>query len=301
MEYERGQESFYYYWLNSLPKVFNNGASMTYACFDCLPPYAAWLSLSERQNFVNFQKAAKYLPLSEDILSNVVVLRWAYNVARTRSTRITDPNTGTTEYVIPPMADMFNHGTETEAEVSFDSDGNCFVYATCDVPANSPLRISYGNPVNPSPLFAKYGFLDESSPATYCKLMHTKKEMEELGYEFNDLLFYKDTGDISPQVWDTILYYVLSQNDPSSAQGFYQAVVNGDEATKSEYHNSYFPYTLEEMKNHVDGTLRDLEKWSLRARSYDVQTHPRVPVILKHNGFVRETFLRVKDNLDRMG
>lgn len=84
-EYEKGQESPWYTWLDSLPRIYNTGASMTYACFDCLPPYAAWLALSERQNFVNFQKAAKFTSLNEEIVSNVTVLKWAYNVALTRS------------------------------------------------------------------------------------------------------------------------------------------------------------------------------------------------------------------------
>ena len=50
---------------------------MTYACFDCLPPYAAYLALSERQSFVNFQKAIKNAPFDEEILKNVTLLKWA--------------------------------------------------------------------------------------------------------------------------------------------------------------------------------------------------------------------------------
>ena len=57
-EYENGENSHWYPWLNSLPRIYDTGASMTYACFDCLPPYAAYLALSERQNFVNFQKVS---------------------------------------------------------------------------------------------------------------------------------------------------------------------------------------------------------------------------------------------------
>ena len=57
VEYEKGENSPWYSWLNSLPRMYNTGASMTYACFECLPPYAAWLAMSERTNSVNFQKA----------------------------------------------------------------------------------------------------------------------------------------------------------------------------------------------------------------------------------------------------
>ena len=88
--------------------------------------------------------------------------------------------------------------------------------------------------------------------------------------------------------------------DHRSAQGFYQAVVGGDENTKQQYHNQYFQYTKEELQRHVDSTLADLDRLSSIAQSYDVRTHPRVPVILQHNAFVKETFLRVKQTLDVM-
>ncbi|KAL3810290.1 hypothetical protein ACHAXA_008658 [Cyclostephanos tholiformis] len=285
-EYEKGLDSPWYPWLNSLPRIFNTGASMTYACFDCLPPYAAYLALSERQNFVNFQKAIRNGPFSEEILKNVTVLKWAYNVALTRSTDI-----GGGERVIAPLADMFNHGSETEIKISFDGNGDCYAYATVDVPAGSPLRVSYGDPTDPTPLFASYGFLDELAGS----------EMEALGYTYANLLFYRETGGISSEVYDVVLYHVLlNSDDAGAADGFYRAVVSGDEGTKSQYHDQYWPYTKQELQKHVDGTLRDLERWSAKANSYDLNTHPRVPLILQHNAFVKETFLRVKMNLDAM-
>ena len=178
--------------------------------------------------------------------------------------------------------------------------GNCIATATTDVPAGSPVRMSYGDSRNPSPLFASYGFLDESAPATFCKMMDTKVEMEELGYTYSDLLFYKDTGEISPEVYDTVLYSILKMNDPDQANAFYQAVMGGDEDTKAQYHGSYWEYTKDELCKHVDGTLKDLSKWSAKAQSYDLNTHPRVPLILHHNEFVKQTFWNVKAYLDSM-
>jgi hypothetical protein len=293
-EYEKGEDSPFYPWLNSLPRVFNTGASMTYACFDCLPPYAAYLALSERQNFVNFQKAIKTAPFSEDIVKNVTLLKWAYNVALTRSMEING------ERIIAPLADMFNHSAETEVEISYDDNGDCYAYASVDIPAGSPLRVSYGDPTDPTPLFAKYGFLDESSPGTFCKLMHMRAEIDALGYTFADLLFYRENGAISPEVYDVVLYHILVNNDDGMASEFYRAVMSGDENAKAQYHDQYWQYTKQELQKHVDGTLRDLERWSAKAQSYDLNTHPRVPLILQHNQFVRDTFLRVKNNLDRM-
>lgn len=297
VEYEKGEESPWFLWLNSLPRMYNTGASMTYACFECLPPYAAWLAVLERKASVNFQKAAKFAQYSgviaEETASNTDLLKWAYNVATTRSIERNG------ELFIAPMGDMFNHGTETEVDVNYDEEGNCMVYASRDVPAGSPLRMSLGDPTNPSPLFAKYGFLDDSSPATFCKVMHLMDEMQELGYDFSDLLFFKETGEISAQVYDVVLYSILSQ-DPIQKQAFYDSVVNGDFDTKNQYLEQYYPSIIESLRSHVDGTLLELDQLSAAARSKDSASHPRVPVILQHNAFVKETFLKVKSNLDNM-
>jgi hypothetical protein len=255
------------------------------------------LALKERQNSVNFQKAVKFVPyLSDDTKTTVDVLKWAYNVVATRSV----PSVDGSDLYIAPMADMFNHGTFPEVEVTLDEQGNCMAYTTRDVPAGSALHTSYGDPTNPTPLFARYGFLDESSPATFCKLLHMEREMRALGYDFSNLLFYKDTGDISPEVYDVVLYSIL-KSDPINQEGFYEACMRGDVGTKNQYHEQYLPYTLQELRRHVDDTLRDLDRLSTLAASKDPRTHPRAPVILKHNQFVRETFSRVKANLDRMG
>jgi len=293
-ELEQGQNSPYYTYLNSLPRSYNTGASMTFACFDCLPPYASVLAMEERKTSVSFQKAAKLAPLNLEVMKNVCALKWAYNVAITRSVEWYG------EFYLAPIADMFNHDIETEVEVSIDESGNCIASATRDVPAGSPLRMSYGSPYNPSPIFAKYGFLDNSAPATFCKLMDQKEEMEELGYTFSDLLFYHDSGEISPQVYDVVLYSILKKNDPDQANAFYQAVASGDENTKQSYHQNYFEHTIKVLQEHVDGTLKDLAKWSAKAKGYDLNTHPRVPVILHHNEFVQSTFWKVKAFLDTM-
>lgn len=125
------------------------------------------------------------------------------------------------------------------------------------------------------------------------------KEIEELGYGFSDLLFYKN-GEISPEVYAVVLYHVLKKSDQGLAQTYYQAVMNGDEATKSQYQDQYWQYTKEELQKHVNGLLMDLDQWSATANSYDLNTHPRVPLILQHNAYVKETFLAVKAQLDNM-
>lgn len=297
VEYEKGQNSPWYPWLNATPRLYNTGAAMTSACFECLPPYAAQLAEADRQNFVNFQQTINLVArsglLSQETLSNVKVLKWAYSVANTRSTEWYG------ERLIAPMADMFNHGTETEVEITYDDAGNCICYASKDVRAGSPLRVSLGDPTDPSKLFASYGFVDESSPTVFCKVVHLENEMEALGYSKSDLLFSTDTGEISPKVYDVQLYAILLENDPDLAEQFFQAIMNSDEATKNNFHRHYAKYTNEALEEHVDDLLAGIEEWSAKARSYDIRQHPRVPVILKHNDVVKETFWKVKQNLQR--
>lgn len=291
VEYEMGDQSPYYQWLNSLPRRFDNGASMTYACLECLPPYVAWLSMKEQVNLNNFRNALRYVSLDKKTVHDKNLAKWAYSVAVTRSFDVDG------EKKIVPMADMFNHGTETELEISYDGEGNCHAFTTTDVPAGSPLRMSYGDPTNPSPFFSTYGFLDETSPASFCKLMNLQQEMEAMGLDYSRMLFYKDTGEISEEVWDLMLYQVLSA-DQNLQQGFYQAYVSGDIETKSSYHQEYYSYTSHALKEHVEKTLTQLDKLSDKAYTRSRKVHPRIPLILRHNAFVKSTFLKVKAVLD---
>lgn len=297
LEYENGDQSPYFPWLNALPRLYYNSVSMTQTCYECLPPLVFSLSRIERLKYDNFVDAIKEVDfISESTKSDTVALKWAFNVVRTR--RIKTPEG---DKQIVPMADMFNHGTETEIDFNFDEEGNLIAYATKDIPAGSPLRYSYGDPTNPSRLFAKYGFLDETSPATFCKIMSIKPndQLLEIGYDHSKMLFYKDTGDISEEVWDIMLYHNLASNQ-AEQQAFYTACVSGDADTKAAYHSHYFLETATALKKHVDDFLKQLDDLQDRAAGKDINEHPRLPLIMNHNEFVKNTFLMVKSRLDPM-
>ena len=49
------------------------------------------------------------------------------------------------------MADMLNHAAEPNCEINVDYEGNVNVVALYDIPAGSPLTVSYGDPTNPTP------------------------------------------------------------------------------------------------------------------------------------------------------
>lgn len=296
-EYELGDQSPWFPWLNSLPRYYSNGASMTPFCFDCLPPLVGLMAKKDRIRFIQFFQALKFVDgISEESKSRKDLAKWAFSVVHTRCFEANG------DILIIPMVDMLNHGTETEVDLSFDEEGNCYGISKYDIPAGYPLRMSYGDHTNPSRLFARYGFLDKTSPATFCKIMIKRptQDLIDMGYDHSRMLFYKDTGEVSEEVWDVLLYQILGANDPNQQQVFYNAHMNGDYATKQSLHSNYFPQTVAALRSHVDNFLFSLDNLTQQTLGSDVNEHPRLPLILEHNEFVRQTFLKVKTSLESM-
>jgi len=121
-----------------------------------------------------------------------------------------------------------------------------------------------------------------------------------MGYDHSRMLFYKDTGDVSEEVWDVLLYQNLGAQAKSNPemlqvqQAFYQAHMNGDYETKQAIHNQYFAETSAALRDHVDSFLEKLDSLSAKAEGKNISDHPRLPLILRHNEFVKETFLAVR-------
>ena len=194
-QYQLGNNaSPWFPWLNSLPRYFTNGASMTQFCFDCLPPLAGYLAQMERIKLGQFvfllDSCVSDDLIRRDIKRNHPLVKWAFNVVYTRAFETNknknnnnqNPTSSSTsnDYCITPMADYFNHcGGETEVSIQYDDNGNCMAYANQNIPAGSPLRIQYADPTNPSHLLARYGFVDKTTtPATFCKIMISQPSLE---------------------------------------------------------------------------------------------------------------------------
>lgn len=290
MEYEQGENSPWYPWLNSLPRYYTNGASMTPFCYRCLPPLVEKLAREERAKLSTLRVILPKVPFfSEQTRDDRDLSKWAFQIAYTRSFE-----DGAGNLCISPMADMFNHVSyDPEVAVSYDEQGNCYAHTTRNIPAGSPLRMSYpgADPTNPSFIFARYGFLDETSPATFCKIMIKKPQPEliDLGYAPNRMLFYKDTGDVSEEVFDVLLYQHLA-TDPATQQAFYQAHMQGDITTKQAFHQQYWGDVSLKLQTHIDTFLQELEQLAVG----DSSRHPRLPLIWKHNRFVKQIFLAVR-------
>mmetsp|Transcript_20552 Transcript_20552/g.37458 ORF Transcript_20552/g.37458 Transcript_20552/m.37458 type:complete len:465 (-) Transcript_20552:144-1538(-) len=294
-EVEKGTESPWYQYLNSLPRYYSNGASMTVFCYSVVPPLVSRLCKDERARLKNLNMGKRGIPfLSNDTKGNDELWKWAYQVVYTRGF---ETENGTGDYCIAPMADMFNHATEANVALAYDEYGNCYVQTLGDVPANSPLCMSYGDPTNPSFLLSRYGFLDMSSPATFCKILpsHVSEELKNLGYAHNNMLFYKDTGDVSEAVWDILLYMGLGETDASLQRQFYDAHMHADFATKAAMHEQYYPVTAAKLAEHIDTFLGDLQELQEKGQyGGNAVEHPRLPLIMRHNEFVRNTFLAVR-------
>lgn len=184
----------------------------------------------------------------------------------------------------------------------FDEGGNCIVQALYDIEPGSPLTISLGDPTNPTPLFAKYGFLANDCSTLFCKALHLDSAIKQLGYDYKDLLIDTHSGQIAPKVWDIFLFdLLLEDDDVSSTEGFYVACKSNDHATKQQYHDHYFPYTLDSLKRHVYSMLGNVGELTARAGSLDPMTHPRAPVIVAHNTLVQGTFAATAVMLEQMG
>jgi hypothetical protein len=91
---------------------------------------------------------------------------------------------------------------------------------------------------------------------------------------------------------------LLFMQNPNEQRVFYQAHITGDEALKQSYHNQYYPQTLAVLRKHVDYLNTELEELSEFSWKKDINRHPRLPLLLRHNEFVRSIFEVVQQNLD---
>jgi hypothetical protein len=118
------------------------------------------------------------------------------------------------------------------------------------------------------------------------------------------MLFYKESGEVSSEIWDVLLYQVLTElGQLEQRSEFYQAHLclheaggNGDqyEAIKDSIHKQYYSETSSKLWEHLDTFLHELNELSSKAFGRSFDKHPRLPLILRHNEFVKNTFLAVR-------
>lgn len=303
-EYDMGMDSAYFPWLDAMPRKFSTALNFdNFEMDSCLPPFVKFLAQQDRHHYSMFEQILPQLDtpsISPATKSNPQILQWAFNLVFTRAR----PAFGEAEII--PMCDMLNHAWDANSEVQYDNEGNAILVLLRDVQQGEALHKCYGQPTNPSRFMSTYGFFDASPPTTYCKFMPSlafeNPQLYDLGFAYDRMVFEVQNGEIMPEVWDVMLYLVLgNNNDIDTQQQFYQACINGDENTKSQIHQQYLPQTCYALRQHVKEVLEEIADCESNMDEGGVGlTHLHVPVIRRHNDFVRQVFTKVKYNLDRM-
>ena len=78
--------------------------------------------------------------------------------------------------------------------------------------------------------------------------------------------------------------------------------MTGEEASKRMYHEKYFHQTHAVLQKHVHYLVNELDELSESSnwRKKDMDRHPRLPLLTKHNEYVRTILDLVQENLDAM-
>lgn len=307
--YERdlGKESRWNVWIESLPKSFDTGVCMDEVEISCLPPFALALVNYENQQLDIFQEAYEMLkgtPIYVDPV-NQELSQWAFNVVMTRCWRYAqeDDDDDMVRPIAVPFGDMFNHKEPPNVAIkdsdSFDSVD--FVLAEdVEVPEGEEvgLFLSYGL-TNPHRFLAVFGFCDETMPEVFSQLLFNNPTPELINLGCNDrskMVYRTEDGGIAIPVWDCILYTLLAQV-PEEQELFYSAHLQGDVQEKVRFHKKYALEEALTVKNHVEATaneFKDLVK-KIDAMSEEEQaSHPRLPMIRRHNQFLFRSFDKVK-------
>jgi len=310
-EYELQEASPFFPWLDALPREFATAVEFDDFELSCLPPFVKYLANVDRGHYSEFLALRPQLTglLSEETLQDEELLRWAFNVVVTRA-RASPGDSGEAEII--PLSDMMNHAYNANADPQYDDDGNVHVVATQDInQGNTALCKCYGQPLNPSRFMSTYGFFDVAPPVTYAKFMPDQLEQDEqlaelVGYDDykNRLVFGVENGDVSPDVWNCMTYLVLAaEGDSDAQQAFYQACTAGnDEATIQQIQDLYGAATVQALAEHVNEVLTEIDECQEtmdEGGGMGLQ-HKHLPVIRRHNEFVRQVFKKVQWNLQQM-
>ena len=79
LEIQKGKDSAWYAWLNSLPRYFTNAPAMTEYCLLCLPPLMRKLVTEERENQHQLSNIQHVSFLSDDIKNHPRdLVKWVY-------------------------------------------------------------------------------------------------------------------------------------------------------------------------------------------------------------------------------
>lgn len=315
IEYEKNSTSFWYQWIQSLPRNFDTAICMNEMEMDCLPPIAYTIAKTWRLQYNAFNDAIQVIPqndiISESMKSNKNVLEWAYNVVFTRCWCYTGEEDSTiginknnrrkdVRVDLVPLGDMFNHGEDENIRIDYDSDDNVIISLRSDMNRGNPLLLSYGKETNPYHFLTIFGFVDEYQSEIFCQLFPNHDDSSMMRFDTSKMVFRTKDGAISNAVWDFILYTILKAQVPDDLTIFNEAHVNDNKEMKAFLHSKYHLESCICLKNHVDQTIRDMNDLRMKMDRLDDEQNSRIIMIRKNNKQVTRTFQKVKSRLDNM-
>lgn len=305
-EFEKGEASMWYHWIQSLPRRFDMALYYDHVEMECLPPYAWSLAKLQQLHLEVFSIALGRMSsvVHERTRNDSKLLCWALAVVFTRCWGHENRATGETCH-IAPVGDMLNHANLATTVLLYDNEDNCNIIVKGDIEEGHPLSLSYGRTTNPSRFLVLYGFVDTSQTEIFSQILVTNPSQKhiDLGYDVAKMVFSTQDGSIAESIYDVTLFSILEQVADLQTI-FHEAHVRGDKETVSVLRSQYLLEISIVLKKHVDGKLAEianlLQKMDEMYTETICQEHPRLPMIYEHNKFLYFTFAKVKSRLDSL-
>lgn len=308
-EVGKGESSAWFDWTQCLPATFSTGVCFDDFEMDCLPSFSRTLADSERKKLKIFSKCAK---VAESAWANDnihvgddcdTLFQWVYNVVYTRCWKFSDElDSGATELV--PMGDLFNHRDPANVAVESNPRSTTVDFILQSDGATN-FSLSYGLATNSHRFLVVFGFVDETMPEIFCQVVFPEATPEQvvLGCQDRSKMVYgSEDGAISDTIWDSVLYLLLASK-PEEQRALYDAHLKGDLSSKQRLRYKYALEISITLRNHVDGTLLELESLEKRiegAKEENSSKHPHLPLIKRQNQFLQKVFRQVNGNLADM-
>lgn len=304
-EIATGQSSSWQPWIASLPSSFTTSLFLDDFEKTQLSPYALALVEFQETQFDAFRRAIGVVAKSSPLLSPIFedgqgddLVKWAFTVVFTRSWRTQAGD----EANIVPVGDMFNHREEANVEVvEIPGSDNISFVLTDDAEAQSEIHLCYGAH-SPSNFLAVFGFVDESMTTVPSHLeipnANDNPKLVRLGCTERRKMVYRRDGHISDCVMDCVLFATLASQQEEQEK-FYNATVEGDDSTKAAIHSKYALEVSLALRAHVDQVLDTFpDSAGVDVSSLDISSHKILPILLRYNVIMRETYQRVRDRLE---
>jgi hypothetical protein len=167
------------------------------------------------------------------------------------------------------------------------------------------LHLTYGMSEHPARFLVIFGFCDVTAPYVDAHIVLDFGIDAAILSEWplidtTQLVVSTTDGAVAEEVWNVFLYKVLQQYDPVQLRRLQQQQDDeddDDDALLEELLMEWEWTVALELKGHIQRVL-DTMYPQIVVKELDLWNHPRLPMIVHHNKFMRETFLRVLNHVN---